>query len=116
MEAIKRKKHDEIETINITKTDFTKKGAQRLAALALLKAFNDSTRKAWTFAVAIAKAKLQKSDGIDKTKVVNSVFQRIGQKKPFKNESGVIHFEIYGQKSEIKSTNDSNQDQSSKKL
>ena len=32
----------------------------------------------------IAKEKLQKSDGIDKGKLVHQVFQRIGQKKPSK--------------------------------
>ena len=82
--ARKKKGKEELEPINIIKTDFTKKGAQRLAALEFLKTFNDCTRKAWTFAVNIAREKLQKSDGIDKSKVVNSVFQRIGQKKPSK--------------------------------
>ena len=92
------------------KTDFTKKGAQRLAALDFLKKFNDVTKKAWEFAIIVAQEKLQKSDGVDKGKMINIMFQWTGLKKPTKNEAGVINYEIYGWKSQVQSTGDTRAD------
>ena len=89
IEALRQKTENKIDIVKLEKSDFTKKGAQRLAAHAFLKEFNPATKQALEWAIEIAKEKLEKSDGIDKSKIVNQVFQRLGQKKPSKDESGV---------------------------
>ena len=84
LEALRQVSENKIDEVKVQRTDFTKKGAQRLAALEFLKLFSEETRQAWSWAIEIANEKLEKSDGVDKSKLIHSVFQRLAQKKPTK--------------------------------
>ena len=96
IEALRAEGDNKSSLVRLQKSDFTKKGAQRLAAFAFMKQFNEQSKQALEWAIEIAKDKLDKHDGVDKSKLVNAIFQRIGLAKPSKDESGVYNFEVYG--------------------
>ena len=66
MRQVETNKND---IVRLQKTDFTKKGAQRLAAFAFMRQFNKESQQALDWSIEIAKEKLEKSDGVDKVGV-----------------------------------------------
>ena len=90
------------QVLEIIRSDFTKKGAQRIASLQFLQKFNDTTKKVWQIAKETAAEKFRALDGQDKTKLVNQIFQRLGMKKPSAADNGLITWNIYGKESIIK--------------
>ena len=88
--------------LEIIRSDFTKKGAQRIASLHFLQRFNETTKKVWQIAKETAAEKFRALDGQDKTKLVNQIFQRLGMKKPSAADNGLITWNIYGKESIIK--------------
>ena len=69
IEALRQVEENKNDIVRLQKTDFTKKGAQRLAAFAFMRQFNKESQQALDWSIEIAKEKLEKSDGVDKAGV-----------------------------------------------
>ena len=65
------------------------------------------TRRAWKMAKEFASEKFKSFDGIDRTKLVNQIFQKFSQKKPSVADNGLITWSFYGRESVLKATDDS---------
>jgi hypothetical protein len=74
--------------------------------------FNDVTKKVWKMAKEVGHEKLQKSDGVNRTKLVATIFSKLAQKKPSAAENGVLTWNIYGHEFAIKTTQDNFMDDS----
>ncbi|CBY41824.1 unnamed protein product, partial [Oikopleura dioica] len=84
-------------------SDFTKKGAQRLAACQFLSNYNNQARHIWKLARKTAVEK-HRNASINYHNRLTLLFQPLGIKKPSLDDSGLITWSIYGKTFSIKGT------------
>lgn len=107
--AGKPEKGGDVTIESFAASDFTKKGAQRIAAAQFLKQYDGRTAHALKFARQVASEKL-KNPMTNHSTILNNVFNRLGMKRPTTDESKMITWKIHGRSFQIKATDDRNQD------